>query len=112
MTEIGFCQLNAGDNLLLLTEFFNNCCQTQKVGRAFMLTKHNSSEANGLIVQYHEVLKALKIVVILQKHIVQFLKLFSVDSNKLCYNPGHNIMELYNILVQIQFATSKTKLDN
>ena len=27
------------------------------------------------------------------------------------YNPGHNIMELYNILVQIRFTTSKRKLD-
>ena len=27
------------------------------------------------------------------------------------YNPGHNILELYNILVQIRFTTSKTKLD-
>ena len=26
-------------------------------------------------------------------------------------NPGHNILELYNTLVQIQFTTSKTKLD-
>ena len=28
------------------------------------------------------------------------------------YNPGHNILELYNILVQIRFTTSKRKLDN
>ena len=27
------------------------------------------------------------------------------------YNPGHNILELYSILVQIRFPTSKTKLD-
>ena len=27
------------------------------------------------------------------------------------YNPGHNILELYNILVHIQFTTSKRKLD-
>ena len=27
------------------------------------------------------------------------------------YNPGHNILELYNILVQIRFTTSKGKLD-
>ena len=27
------------------------------------------------------------------------------------YSPGHNILELYNILVQIRFTTSKTKLD-
>ena len=27
------------------------------------------------------------------------------------YNNGHNILELYNILVQIQFTTSKRKLD-
>ena len=27
------------------------------------------------------------------------------------YNPGHNILELYNILVKIRFTTSKTKLD-
>ena len=27
------------------------------------------------------------------------------------YNPGHSILELYNILVQVRFATSKTKLD-
>ena len=27
------------------------------------------------------------------------------------YNPGHNILELFNILVQIRFTTSKRKLD-
>ena len=27
------------------------------------------------------------------------------------YNPGHNVLELYNILVEIQFTISKTKLD-
>ena len=26
------------------------------------------------------------------------------------YNFGHNILELYNVLVQIQVATGKTKL--
>ena len=30
---------------------------------------------------------------------------------ELVYNPGHNTLELYNILVQIQFTTSKRKLD-
>ena len=28
-----------------------------------------------------------------------------------CYNPGHNILELYNVLVKVRFATSKTKHD-
>ena len=28
------------------------------------------------------------------------------------YSPGHNILELYNTLVHIQFTTSITKLDN
>ena len=27
------------------------------------------------------------------------------------YNPGLNILELYNILIQMQFTTSKKKLD-
>ena len=27
------------------------------------------------------------------------------------YNPGHNILELYNMLVQARFITSKRKLD-
>ena len=27
------------------------------------------------------------------------------------YNPGHNILELYNILLQTRFITSKRKLD-
>ena len=27
------------------------------------------------------------------------------------YNPGHNILERYNILVKIWFTTSKTTLD-
>ena len=27
------------------------------------------------------------------------------------YNPGHNIFELYNVLVQVRLATSKPKLD-
>ena len=26
------------------------------------------------------------------------------------YNRGHNIFELYNVLLQVQFAVSKTKL--
>ena len=30
---------------------------------------------------------------------------------KFIYNPGHNILELYNVLVQIQLTTSKTKRD-
>ena len=29
----------------------------------------------------------------------------------LVYSPGHNILELYSILVKIRFTTSKTKLD-
>ena len=28
-----------------------------------------------------------------------------------CYHPGNNILELYGVLVQVQFATSKMKLD-
>ena len=32
--------------------------------------------------------------------------------NAMCiYNHGHNILELYSDLVNVQFATSKTKLD-
>ena len=27
------------------------------------------------------------------------------------YNPGHNILELYNILGRVALATSKTKVD-
>ena len=27
------------------------------------------------------------------------------------YNPGHNILGLYKILVQLRFTKSKTKLD-
>ena len=27
------------------------------------------------------------------------------------YNPGHNILELKKVLVQVRLATSKTKLD-
>ena len=27
-------------------------------------------------------------------------------------NPGHNILELYSVLVQVRFATCTTKLDN
>ena len=27
------------------------------------------------------------------------------------YNPNHNILELYKVLVQVRFATTKTELD-
>ena len=39
--------------------------------------------------------------------------MFSFETSLHCvnYNPGHNILELYNILVQIRFTTSKKKLD-
>ena len=43
---------------------------------------------------------------------LEFLKdyVFYTLNLKYC-NPGHNILELYSILVQIRFTTSKTKLD-
>ena len=34
-----------------------------------------------------------------------------LENFHLTYNPSHNILELYNVLVQIRFSTSKTKLD-
>ena len=37
-------------------------------------------------------------------------KLLSLHRNSY-YNPGHNILELYSVLVQVRFTTSKTKLD-
>ena len=33
------------------------------------------------------------------------------NSLKAIYNPGHNTLKLYNILVQIRFTTSNMKLD-
>lgn len=59
---------------MALTEFFNNCCQTHNLGRAFILIEHNSSEANGQIIHYHEVLAARLIkrtVVMLQKNVTE-----------------------------------------
>ena len=32
-------------------------------------------------------------------------------SKQLTYNLGHNILELYNVIVQIRFTASKTKRD-
>ena len=38
--------------------------------------------------------------------------LFHIQLNqKVNYNFGHNILELYNVLVQIRLTTSKTKRD-
>ena len=34
-----------------------------------------------------------------------------LSDNEESYNPGHNILELYNVLVQIQFTKCKRKLD-
>ena len=59
---------------MALTEFFNNCCQIHKLGRAFVLIEHNSSEANGQIVQYHKVLAARlfkRTVGMLQKNVTE-----------------------------------------
>ena len=45
------------------------------------------------------------------------MRILNTDKNALTrkqdciYNPGHNILELYNDLVQVQFTTSKTKRD-
>ena len=42
------------------------------------------------------------------------LKKMVLDLEKMIlafYNLGHNILELYNVLVQIQLTTSKTKRD-
>ena len=36
---------------------------------------------------------------------------FLLEEPELSCNPGHDILELYNILVQVQFTRSKTKLD-
>ena len=29
----------------------------------------------------------------------------------LSYNPGHNVLEFYNVLLQVWFTTSKRKID-
>ena len=34
-----------------------------------------------------------------------------ITTVRLTYNPGHNILQLYNILLQTRFITSKRKLD-
>ena len=34
-----------------------------------------------------------------------------INTFKMNYNPGHNILELYNVLVQIRFTTSERKLE-
>ena len=39
----------------------------------------------------------------------RFNKFLIVFKNS--YNPGHNILELYNVLVPVRVATGKTKLD-
>ena len=42
---------------------------------------------------------------------VNTLSQIKPDQPTLIYNLGHNILEVYYVLVQVQFATSKTKLD-
>ena len=47
----------------------------------------------------------------LQANLIQEMKIVSLSFKLGTYNPGHNILGLCNILVQIRFTTSKTKLD-
>ena len=47
----------------------------------------------------------------LQANLIQEIKTVSLSFKFGTYNPGHNILGLYNILVQIRLTTSKTKLD-
>ena len=42
---------------------------------------------------------------------VLFLSFWRHFLSRKNYSPGHNILELYNILVHIRFPTSKVKLD-
>ena len=35
----------------------------------------------------------------------------NLNVNMKTYNPGHNILKLYDILAQVRFTTSKMKLD-
>ena len=39
------------------------------------------------------------------------MNIYKVLSWLLLFNPGYDILELYNILVQVQVAASKRKLD-
>ena len=42
----------------------------------------------------------------------QFIYIFKIGTfDSWTQNPGHNILELYNVLVQIRVATSKAQLD-
>ena len=45
------------------------------------------------------------------KEIFFYLKVKIPEQNITVYNPGHNVLEIYNILVQIRFTTSNRKLD-
>ena len=42
---------------------------------------------------------------------LSFLLFVFAMSYLMIYNPSHNILELYNVLVQVRVATGKTKLD-
>ena len=52
-----------------------------------------------------------------QKPNEHFFKIFESSlevqrvKRKFSDSPGHNILELYNVLVQVRFATSKPKID-
>ena len=45
------------------------------------------------------------------KHVIKLFLYVVVDLCDWLYNPDHDILELYNVLVQIWVATSKMKLD-
>ena len=47
----------------------------------------------------------------LVRYLAIFCLLSVIDSFEWFCNPDHNILELYNMLVEIWFTTSKTKLD-
>ena len=61
---------------------------------------HDASQLTGLSVMGISIKKNIRAIYIV-----------SVLSFLLTYNPGHNVLELYNILVQFQFTASKRKLD-
>ena len=58
----------------------------------------------------------LKVLHSMKFHIGEIVSYSKLENSSLewfqkSYNPGHNILEPYNILVRVRFTTSKTKRD-
>ena len=104
------CNISSGFKISLFTNgkyILTNSDRFVNFEEMEFLIHHVKVEMCPVLCKFPILISAIKFKV--RQKFSQFIYIFKTGTfHSWTYNPGHNILELYNVLVQIRVAASKT----